>query len=480
MDRISTRLLVVPALAGIAFILTGAPFAARAQTPPAGPQAASQTQTFSADQLDNLVAPIALYPDPLLSQVLVASTYPLEIVEAQQWLQQNSTLRGAQLADAAKTQSWDPSVQALVAFPDVLKLLNQDVRWTTDLGNAFLAQQSDVMTAVQRMRASAKASGHLNSTAQQTVNTEMQNGQQAITIQPANPDAVYVPSYDPSYVWGAPAYGYYPALSYPSYGFGWGSAILPALYFGLWNGWGGWGWGPNWFGRTVIVNNDFFNRHGFRGDRGFGRGPWAHNPGHRLGVPYPNRQLSGRFGAASEASRANIGGFGRGPGGQPNFGRGMMPGGQPGAMPNRPGMPGMRGGASRMMPGSPGMRPMQPGGMTPGNVPRGMGPQGGGLPQGGAQRAMPGSPGMRPMQPGGMTPGNIPRAMPQGIAPQGGASRMMPSSPGMGAPRGFAPGGRGFGGFGGGGRGFGGGGFGGRGGFGGGRGGFGGGGRGGG
>ncbi|HYL92659.1 MAG TPA: DUF3300 domain-containing protein, partial [Alphaproteobacteria bacterium] len=138
MNRHSTRLFVVPALSGIAFILML--FTGSAQTLPpqhsqAAPPQTQKTQTFTADQLTDLVAPIALYPDGLLSQVLVASTYPLEIVEAQQWLQQNPTLRGTELTDAAQQESWDPSVQVLVAFPDVLKRLNQDIRWTTDLGN---------------------------------------------------------------------------------------------------------------------------------------------------------------------------------------------------------------------------------------------------------------------------------------------------------------------------------------------------------
>jgi hypothetical protein len=109
--------------------------------------------------LDNLVAPVALYPDPLLGQVLAASTYPVEVMEAQQWLQKNGNLTGAQLMDAAKQQNWDPSIQALVAFPDALNLLSNDIRWTTDLGDAFLAQQSDVMSAVQGMRARAQANG---------------------------------------------------------------------------------------------------------------------------------------------------------------------------------------------------------------------------------------------------------------------------------------------------------------------------------
>jgi hypothetical protein len=333
MNRNSTRF--VPALSGIAFILML--FTGSAQTPP--PQAAPpQTQTFAADQLTDLVAPIALYPDGLLSQVLVASTYPLEVVEAQQWLQENPTLSRTQLIDAAKKQPWDPSVQALVAFPDVLKRLNQDVRWTTDLGNAFLAQQADVMAAVQRLRASAQANGRLESTPQQTVSTETQGGQPAIVIQPVNPDVVYVPTYDPSYIWGLPVWGSYPSLYYPTYGFGWG----PGIDLGFW---GGWGWGPNWFGGTIFVDNDFFHRHGFHGDRdrGFNRERWAHNPEHRLGVPYPNRQLAGRFQAASAASRANRGGFGaHNPVNQPSGGRSALQGAPPDNRPsaNRQAMPG--------------------------------------------------------------------------------------------------------------------------------------------
>ena len=125
------------------------------------PQAAPP---LSPDQLNNLVAPIALYPDPLLSQVLAASTYPLEIVEAEQWLGQHGNLQGAQLMEAAQQQNWDPSIQALVAFPDALRLLSNDIRWATALGDAFLAQQSDVMSAVQNMRARAQANGRLATT----------------------------------------------------------------------------------------------------------------------------------------------------------------------------------------------------------------------------------------------------------------------------------------------------------------------------
>jgi hypothetical protein len=219
------------------------------------------------------------------------------------------------LTDAARQQNWDASVQALVAMPDVLAKLTQDIRWTTDLGNAFLAQQADVMNAVQRMRARAQANGKLQSTPQETVTTENQGGQSAIEIQPADPQVIYVPTYDPNYVWGAPEWGFYPPLLYPGYGYWFGPGIDMGLCFGGWGGWGfrgwGWGWGPNWFGHNIFVNNFFFNRYGYRSGFGGGglqgRTMWAHDPGHRLGVAYPNSRLSGRFGAASQTSRIAAG-----------------------------------------------------------------------------------------------------------------------------------------------------------------------------
>src|SRR5271165_418199 len=240
-------------------------------------QAAAPRTALTAQQLDNLVAPLALYPDPLLSQVLVAATYPLEVVEANQWLQQNRSLTGTALMDAAKQQNWDASVQALVAFPDVLARLNQDVRWTTDLGNAFLGQQKDVMAAVQRLRAKAQANGKLKSTPQETVTTQTQDGQSAITIQPADPQVIYVPTYDPAYVWGPPAFGYYPSLYYPTYGFGWGFGIPIGGFYAGWGGWGGWGWGCNWYGGGIYVRGAFFGRYGY-GGYGY-RGGYAGNRG---------------------------------------------------------------------------------------------------------------------------------------------------------------------------------------------------------
>ena len=400
MNRDSTRLFVVPALSGIAFILMGALFAGSAQTPPPQDSQAAppQTQIFTANQLTDLVAPVALYPDGLLSQVLVASTYPLEVVEAQQWLEHNATLHGAQLTEAAKQQPWDPSVQALVAFPDVLKLLNQDIRWTTDLGNAFLAQQADVMAAVQKLRVSAQANGHLTSTPQQTVTTETQGVNPAIVIQPANPDVVYAPTYDPAYIWGAPAWGSYPSLYYPTYGFGWG----PGIDLGFWGGWGGWGWFPNWFGGTVFVNNIFINRHGFhRGaDQRGNRERWAHNPGHRRGVPYPTQQLARRFQAASTASRANQGGFGiPNPVNLPNSGMNAFQGARPNM--NRPALPGSAQGFHNMSPRA--------------------------SPQAGATRSSPSLPNAnRPALPGSAQGFHnmSPRA-----SPQGGAARSFPSPP---------------------------------------------------
>src|ERR1700677_151382 len=159
---------------GCVLLMAGMGSVAMAQAPAPPP---AQSQTFAQQQLDNLGAPIALYPDPLLGQVLAASTYPVELVEAQQWLQANGNLQGQQLMDAAKQQTWDASVQALVAMPDVLAKLNQDVRWSTDLGNAFLAQPADVMAAVQRLRTRAQANGKLQSSPQETVTTANQNGQ---------------------------------------------------------------------------------------------------------------------------------------------------------------------------------------------------------------------------------------------------------------------------------------------------------------
>ena len=231
MKRIWSETAIRWAVAGSLALLIALPasFAQSPAEPDSGMPATQPATLLSPAQLDDLVAPIALYPDPLLSQVLVASTYPLEIVEAQQWLTQNRGLQGQALMDAARQQNWDPSVQAMVAFPNALATMTQDVQWTTTLGNAFLAQQSDVMAAVQRMRARAQANGKLNSTPQQTVTSQTQDGQTAIDVVPTDPQVIYVPQYNPVYVWGPPAWGYYPSLAYYGYGFG----FYPGINIGL-------------------------------------------------------------------------------------------------------------------------------------------------------------------------------------------------------------------------------------------------------
>jgi hypothetical protein len=179
-------------------------------------QPAEQSTTIPPDQLDALVAPIALYPDELLSQTLVASTYPLEIMQLHQWLQKNQGLDQQALVSAVKKQPWDPSIQAMAALPDLVKRLADDIQWTTDLGNAVLAQQGDVMDAVQRMRKKAQDNGALMSNEHQKVEMEVIENKSVVVIEQANPEVVYVPSYNPVAVYGTPVYPY-PPIYYPPY-----------------------------------------------------------------------------------------------------------------------------------------------------------------------------------------------------------------------------------------------------------------------
>jgi hypothetical protein len=274
----------------------------RAQQPPPVPP---PDQTLTPQQLENLVAPIALYPDPLLGQIMVAATYPLEVVQAYQWLQRNPGLTGSALTDGAQQQNWDPSVQALVLFPDVVKRLNDDVTWTTDLGNAFLAQQAEVMDAVQRLRQQAQQAGKLNSTPQETVTTVPdQAGAPAIEIEPADPAVMYVPMYNPAWIWGPPLYYPYPGWFWPPQPgagiyFGFGPGIGIGAYFGGgWGGWGGWGWHPGWGAHTVIVNNTFIHRYNFNSAhlaQLHGNSVWQHDSFHRQGVPYARPELANRY-----------------------------------------------------------------------------------------------------------------------------------------------------------------------------------------
>jgi Protein of unknown function (DUF3300) len=310
------------------------------------------------DELDSLVAPIALYPDPLLAQTLAASTYPLEVIQLQQWMDRNKNLKDQALADAVAKQPWDPSVQALAAAPDVVQRMAGNIQWTDDLGNAFLAQQSDVMDAVQRMRGKAESKGTLQTSAQQTVETKtVEGGKQVIVVEPASPDVVYVPSYDPEVVYGAapPAYPYYP-YTYPGYypgmGLAWGAA---GFALGAWAG-GYWG-NCNWNDGDININNkNNFNRNVNRNtnrnvNRGAGAGQgnrWQHNPQHRGNAPYGNRQTADKFGGRGpERGQAGAGnrrgdGSATRPGGgtsnRPGTGAGKRPSTKPaGGAAKRPG-----------------------------------------------------------------------------------------------------------------------------------------------
>jgi hypothetical protein len=274
---------------------------------------AQQPELIPNEKLDSLVAPIALYPDPLLAQTLAASTYPLEVIQLQQWIANNRYLKDQALADAVEKQPWDPSVQAMAAFPDVVKLLSDNIAWMTDLGNAFLAQQADVMDAVQRMRARAQRNGNLNTTPEQAVQMQtVENGEQAIVIEPANSEMVYVPSYDSTVVYGDSAYAY-PTLYYasPVY-YRTGGALAFGVGVALGAAWGGnWGYGCKWANGDIKINNNNkyvsnSNRnkninYGNRPSQQPAGGAWQHNPQHRGGAPYADRRTANKY-----ASRSGI------------------------------------------------------------------------------------------------------------------------------------------------------------------------------
>jgi uncharacterized membrane protein YgcG len=239
-----------------------APEMAAAAAPPPAPQ--------TPEQLQQLVAPIALYPDSLVAQILAASTFPEQVVEADRWVQANPGLQGTALGQALDQQPWDPSVKAIAAFPSVLGNMDRNLTWTSSLGDAYYNQQQDVMTAIQVMRQRAQAAGNLQSTPQQTVETQ----DSTIAIDPASPDVVYVPAYDPWLIYGYPIVawpGWYPypgiwfAGPYLSFGVGFGIGFFGGF------GWG-WGhWGFDWYHRYPIYNharyysrsNTFYNRNSY-------------------------------------------------------------------------------------------------------------------------------------------------------------------------------------------------------------------------
>lgn len=276
-------------------LVLGPSFALRAQ---------DSKKPFTAEQLDQLLAPVALYPDALLAQTLMAATYPLEVVEAARWSQANPNLKGDAAVAAVKDKDWDVSVKSLVAFPQVLSMMNSHLDWTQKVGDAMIGQQKDVAASIQRLRAHAMAAGNLKTTEQQKVTTQSSSAGSAIVIEPANPEVVYVPYYNPSWAYGAWPYPAYPPVYYPpppNYGaalmtgmmFGLGVAAGAAMFGGWHWGWSGSGWGNSY--TTVNVNRaTTISANNFDANR-YRSGQWQFDPAHRNGVPYRTQAERERY-----------------------------------------------------------------------------------------------------------------------------------------------------------------------------------------
>ncbi len=289
------------------------PFAVMAQTPPP----ASGQESLKPQELEALVAPIALYPDTLLAEVLMASTYPLEVVQADRWLTANKNLKADQLKAAADKQPWDDSVKALVATPSVLTMMSSKLDWTQKLGDAFLAQQAEMMDAIQRLRAKAQANNKLTSTKEQKVTVRQEQNRQVIAIEPTDPNTVYVPYYDPAVVYGQWPYADYPPYYFPdSYagyigpgliatGIAFGAGYALSRWISRGNYWGG---GINWNRNTINVNRPVVNP--------LNGNVWQHNPAHRRGVRYNNVNVQQRFGNSNIAAGTRPRPDFRGSGGQ--------------------------------------------------------------------------------------------------------------------------------------------------------------------
>ena len=325
----------IAVLAAAAWLVCIASYAPAAQEAAAqseqSPAAASTPQAaalLTPAQLDQLTAPIALDSDPLLGMILTAATYPLEVVEAARWLDadDHASLHGDALDSALAPQSWATSVKALVAVPEVLRMMNQNLEWTEQLGNAFLSQQADVMDSIQRLRQRAAASGALQSSPQETVSTE--DGD--VVIEPPSPEVIYIPCYAPAVYgpWPWPAYPpfYFPFP--PDYCYGAG-LITFGIGFGIIGPY--WGWGRwNWRGHGFYVVPP---RRPHRGP--LPMRPWVHNPAHRHGVPYPNRATAQRYLGPNARTWRGYRGFPARPAPTPRPAPGLRIG--PG---NRPGAPG--------------------------------------------------------------------------------------------------------------------------------------------
>ncbi len=293
------RILTAPL---VAVSLVALPLAALAQAPSAGAapaQGGAPAQPpLSQEKLDSLLAPIALYPDQILVQTLMASTYPLDVVEAARFIKANKDLKGDAMVKAAGAKNWDPSVQSLTAYPQVLEMMNDKLEWTQELGDAVLADEARVMQTVQGLRQKAQAAGNLKSNEQQKVVQQ----EKTIIIEPAQPQTVYVPTYNPTVVygtWWAPAYPPYywppPAYYYPGYvagaglvGFGLGLAVGSAW------GWAGANWGHNDI--NIDVNNNFVrNNNNAEFKNKVNNGNWQHNASQRKGVAYRDQGTRDKF-----------------------------------------------------------------------------------------------------------------------------------------------------------------------------------------
>lgn len=268
----------------------------------------AQTDKLNKKELDQLLAPIALYPDDLLSNILMASTYPLDVIQAARWVKEpgNAKLKGDGLAKALESKTWDPSIKALVQFPTVLQNMSNKLDWTQKLGEAFLAQQDELMDQVQFLRQKADESGHLKSTKQQKVTKNTEGGSAVYAIEPADPNVVYVPYYQPSVVYGnwwyddyPPYYWDYPGAAYVD-GWWWGGGIAIAAAI--------WGWNHfDWRRHNVNIDADKWNRINHNRNR-ITDGRWQHRPEHRGQVAYRNKDLRDKFarGDRNLRSRDNI------------------------------------------------------------------------------------------------------------------------------------------------------------------------------
>ncbi len=343
------------------------PTLAWAQPPaPPGVAAPAEAQGFSLEQIDALVAPIALYPDPLLTQILMASTYPLQIVQAARWAEEpaHKGLTGDALSKALEPQSWDPSVKSLVPFPPVLAMMNADLNWTQQLGYAFAGQQAAVMDSVQRLRRQAEANGTLKSSPQQVVTATAQT----IVIEPAQPTVVYVPTYNPNVVYGTWPYPAYPPVyPPPPPGYVFGTALATGLAFGagiaitagLWN------WArPAWGRGHVNVNVNRYNNINVNRAR-INSNVWQPNrPGGRpAGLTRPP---AGPVGRPTRAAGLPAGAIGRPQVSVP--GSAVRPAQRPAAAPRAPPRPGR--GRQRPAPAaSPRDRRSRPSGRRPRRAP---------------------------------------------------------------------------------------------------------------